>query len=69
MLDASMRVFHAAVFTHRQAFARGLQIFYADVFFLAGLQALGGSLVRGRHGPMALDVLFGFRVLVLRICY
>jgi hypothetical protein len=56
---------HAAVLANGQAFARGLQLGQANFFTFARLQTLGGSLMRGGHGAVALDVFLGLFVGVL----
>jgi len=62
-------VFHSAVFSHCQAFAGSLQVFHADIFLFARLQALGRGFMGSRHGPVPLNVFLGLFVAVLRVCY
>jgi hypothetical protein len=64
-----MRVFHSTVFSHRQAFAGSLQVFDADIFLFARLQAFGGGFMGGGHGPMPLYIFLGLFLAVLRVCY
>jgi hypothetical protein len=64
-----VRVFHSAVFSHRQAFAGSLQVFDADILFFARLQAFGCGFMRGGHGPVPLHVFLGLLVAVLRVRY
>ena len=63
-----MRMLHAAVFTNSQAFAGGLQFFFAHFRFFAGLKAFGSAFVRGGHRAVACDVFFAFFVGVGRCC-
>jgi len=58
-LSASVHVLHTAKLANGQAFARGLQVFVALVFVLAGLQALGGGGVRYRNGAVPRNVFAG----------
>jgi hypothetical protein len=60
-----MRVLHAAVFANGQAFASGLQLLGANIWFLARLQALSSRLVGCGHGAVALHIFFDFLVAVL----
>lgn len=64
-----MIVFHATVFANGQAFASGLQLLAAHLFFFASLQAFGGRLVRCGHGAVAGNVFFGFFVAMFVIRY
>ena len=68
-LDESMRVLHAAVFTNCQPLARLLQLDFANLRFLAGFQALGGSIMRAGHRPMTLNIGLDFGIGVLPIRY
>ena len=65
-LSHSMCVFHSAILANRNPFAGSQEFFVADLFFLAGLQAFGRSLVRSGHGAVANDIGLGFFVAVLR---
>ena len=60
-----MRVLHAAVFANSQAFASGLQLRGANIWFLARLQAFGSRLVGCGHGAVALYIFFNFFIAVL----
>ena len=64
-----MPVLRSALFANRQTLASGLQLFLADLFFFTGFQAFGDSLMGHGHGPVALDVFFGFLVAMLRERY
>jgi len=48
-----MLVLHAAHFAYRQAFARGLQLSLANLFFFASLQTFGRAFVGGCHRAVA----------------
>jgi len=52
----SVCVLHAAVLANAQPFTSGLQLSQADLFILAGEQALGHALMRGGHGAVARSI-------------
>ena len=64
-----MRVLHAAVFANGQAFASGLQLLGANIWFLARLQTFGRRLVSRSHGAVALYIFFDLLVAVLGMRY
>jgi len=59
-----MLVLHAAHFAYRQAFACGLQLSFAHLFFFAGLQTFGRAFVGGSHRPVAGNVFLALFVAV-----
>ena len=61
-----MLVFHPAVFANGQTLATGLKFLVARIGLLAGFQALGRGLVRGRHGAVPGHVFLDLLVAVLR---
>jgi hypothetical protein len=57
-----MLVLHTAHFAYRQAFACGLQLSFANLFFFASLQTLGSAFVGGGHRAVAGDIFLAFFV-------
>jgi hypothetical protein len=55
---------HSTKLADGQALACGLQFLGANLFLLAGLQALGGGLMRGGNRPVAGDVGLGLLIAV-----
>jgi hypothetical protein len=59
-------MFHPTIFANTQTLTGGLKFLYTRIFLFACLQTFSRSLMRRRHGAVALDVFFGLFGSMLR---